>query len=325
MDPILTSFISNATMRITDESATIAAINALDSMSQKVNSTNAQLAAELQAAQQSAADLQKKLDAVNLDDASAQAKVLLLLQQIAQVNTQITAMQSQLDSLHSVVVFDNLEFNPWLLAPGASANSGQAGSLTTATQSIPGVNCAWLATAPKGPYANAYFYQQLDPHHILADRKTFTYEQGFMVPTAADANAPQAIELDIQQVISHRVVNPGFQWDFVANKMNVWNRSLATPANTGGGDWEPIGKTCPRWTPGKWMQMKFECHRDDANTVFMDAATFDGTRMPLGISFNTPILPDKPDMLNCAIQLDGNSIGTAFRVYIDRVRFTASR
>lgn len=321
MDPVLAKFIADQETMIRADQAFIAAIDNLDSTNQQLASSNSQLATELVAAQKTAADLQSQLDNVKLDDAGAQAKVLLLTQQLAIVSDHVSALQAQVDIFQSVIVFDSLESNTWLLAPGASANSNQTGSLTTATQAPPTISSAWLATAPKGPYADAYFYQQFGPRPAL---RNFTFELSPMLPTSIDSAAPQAIELDIQQVIGGRVINPGFQWDFVKNSMNVWNRSLATPTATGKGDWVPTGLPCARWPSSVWQKMKFECHRDDVNTVFMDAITWNGVRSVLGKSFTTPLLP-KPDMLNCAIQLDGNSQGTPFKLYIDRVRLTASR
>jgi hypothetical protein len=224
----------------------------------------------------------------------------------------ILLLQHQLDAIVRPAVFDALEQSPWLLAPGTAANTGSTGSTAVATQGQPGVSCAWFKLAPNGPYADAYWYKKLgaDP-----SKKKFKYELSFLFPTPADSNASQCVELDIQQVISGFGFNLGFQFDFAENLLRVWNRT--------GKAWVSTGKPCPRWTSGQWMRIIAECHRDEAN-VYHDAMTMNGNRIDLGgMSFPVAKL-NLPDMLNCAVQMDGNKPGTAYTVVVDAVRFTAT-
>jgi len=223
----------------------------------------------------------------------------------------IALLQSAVDLQKSVTVFDNLEFLPWLLAPGASANTGSTGNLTIATQSVPTTTCAWFKTQPHGEYANAYWYVKNGP---LPKAVTFKYELSLMFATSADAAASQAVELDIQQVIAGMVYNTGLQWNFQGNQLRVWNRQ--------GKAWVATGNPCPRWTPGQWMRVVFETHRDDAK-VYHDAVTMNGIRTSLGQSFSSVNL-GLSDMLNCAVQLDGNQSATPYAIYRDATRFTAS-
>lgn len=229
----------------------------------------------------------------------------------------IALLQSQVDAFGAVTVWDHLEFDPWLLAPGTAANTGSTGSTMVATQGTPGVNCAWSKLQPNGPYADAYWYRKLGPN----PKKTkFTYELSLMLPTAADAAASQCIELDIQQVITGMGYNPGFQWDFAENQWRIWNRyakekGLPNP-------WASTGVSSPRWTPGTWMRSVFEVHRDDSH-IYYDAMTVNGVRTALGQSF--PSVPlALPDMLNVGLQMDGNKAGNAYLLYRDAIRFTAA-
>jgi hypothetical protein len=223
----------------------------------------------------------------------------------------IVLLQSAVDLQNSITIFERLESETWLLAPGTAANTGSTGSTAVATQGTPGINCAWSRLAPNGPYADAYFYLKKGP---LPQKTTFKYELSLMFPLIADASASQCIELDIQQVIGGMVYNMGLQWNFQGNQLRVWNRS--------GKAWVATGQPCPRWTPGKWMRAALETHRD-ATTVYHDALTINGTRIALGQSFPSVQL-GLSDMLNVGRQMDGNQAGTAYTVCWDDMRFTAS-
>lgn len=224
----------------------------------------------------------------------------------------LAAAQAKLDAIANTSVFDDLEFSPWLLAPGTAANTGSTGNTTVATQAQPGINSAWFNSIPGGPFANAYWYKKLGAD---AKKTKYLYELAFMFATPADAAASQAVELDIQQVIAGVVYNTGLQFDFAENALRVWNRST--------GSWIPTGRAAQRWSAGQWMSVAYETHRDGAN-VYMDSVTVNGTKMALsGTAFPAPKL-GLTDMLNCAVQLDGNKTGTAYRVYLGPTRFTAS-
>jgi len=235
-------------------------------------------------------------------------------------DAQIAVLQKQIDSFKNVSVFDGLELTAWTVAKGTLANSGQAGSSSVASQNQPSTEVAWLGINPQGAWANSYFYKKLgaDP-----SKSVYKYEMSLMFADQAASNASNCIELDIQQVISGVVFNPGLQWNFSQNTLRVWDRSTATPLETGKGNWTDIGKPCPRWTPKQWMRFVFEAHRDEGN-VYMDALTVNGVRLSLGMNFSSPSL-GLSDGLNCAIQLDGNKVGTAYKLYIDAVKFTASK
>jgi hypothetical protein len=241
--------------------------------------------------------LQGQLALVTADDQSLAVKLL--------------AAQARLDALANTTVFDGLELTPWLLAPGTAANTGSTGSTAVATQSQSGIASASFALAPNGPYANGYWYKK---HGVWPKKNTFTYELSFLFGTAGDSAASNCVELDIQQVISGLGFNPGWQFDFNENLLRVWNRS--------GKNWVTTKNPCPRWTAGQWVHVLAENHRDGAN-VYHDAMTINGVRIPINMTFPaTPLA--LPDMLNCAVQLDSNKAGTAYKLYIDRVKFTAS-
>ena len=228
-----------------------------------------------------------------------------------QKDQSILLLKQEIAALNSVVVYDHLERDAWLLAPGTAANTGSTGSTVKATQGLPGISSAFLRIAPNGPYGDAYWYEKkaIDP-----DKKNYKYEASFLFGTAADAAASQCIEFDIQQVISGLVFNPGLQFDFAENLIRVWNRN--------GKAWVSTGIPCPRWNPNQWMRVVYEAHRDD-KMVYHDSVTINGVADLFNLSFPAVTL-NLPDMMNVGMQLDGNKAGMAYQVYRDDVRFTVS-
>lgn len=263
------------------------------------------------------AAVQSTIDAINLSNSTLASQNSALTSQNASLQTQINTLDAQIAAAGSVVVFPALETTTWLLAPGASANTGSTGSLATATQAQPSSSSAWFNIAPLGAYADAYWYKTLGAN---PSKTNYTYQLSFMFNTAADAAASQCVELDIQQCIGGVVYNTGWQFDFAENTIRTWNRyakerGLPNP-------WVSTGLLCPRWVAGQWMHIFVENHRDASN-VYSDAITINGVRTPINLSFPAPSL-GLSDMLNCAVQLDSNSTATAYKLYVDNIIFTAS-
>lgn len=240
---------------------------------------------------------------------------------IDNLKSQIASEQAEEAAEQSSAVYENLEYLPWLLAPGSLADSDTVGgNIPDSFQRRPSVECASFGIDPKGKeYANAYFFQEKKPD---AGKTRFKYEISFLFPTQNDANASQALELDIQQVIKTQVFNIGFQFDFAEKFFRIWNRMAKVKGLPN--PWVPTVTLAPRWKALDWHRVIVEGHRDNAN-VYYDALTFDGSRTQLTGSFPLVIIPNyTTDAINCAVQLDGNQAGTAYRVMIDSVRFTVS-
>lgn len=220
---------------------------------------------------------------------------------------QITTLEAQLAAIQSIATFSDLECSAWLVAPGLA---GGGSNTAVPSQGQPGVQSAFIGIAPAGPYGNGYFYKKLGP---LPDKTVFTFQLSLMFATAPEASASQAVELDIQQVIAGTVWNMGWQFDFADNQLRVWDRSKK--------NWVSTKLPCHRWATGQWMNIVAEQHRD-ATSVTHDAISINGQRLSINMSFPAPT-QNLADMLNCAIQLDGNKAGSAYRLYLDRVRFAA--
>lgn len=246
------------------------------------------------------------------------------LQQIvdlaSQVDLHLSSLQQQVnvDALDEaqeqpVLVFDGLELTPWLLAEGALADSDtSSGNIPVAIQRQPLVECASLAIDPRGKsYANAYWYKKLgaDP-----SRASFVYEASFLFPTSLNASASQAVEFDLQQVINGKVYNWGWQFNYAGGNFRIWNRSAKF--------WTPSLTVLERPSTLTWITAKFTGHRSD-NLIYYDSIQLGTQSYQPGASFPAPQL-GLTDMLNCAVQLDGNSSGASYRVMVDRIRLTAS-
>lgn len=223
--------------------------------------------------------------------------------------------QSQIAALKGVTVFGDLELTPWTVAGGSVANSAGNTSVAADAQGIPTDKCAFLQVIPNGlAYANKYWYK---PRAGDASKTTYKYECRLMLPTTTDCAASQAVELDIEHRISQQVFNTGLQFDFAQNQVRIWNRS-SVPVH----GWIPTALPCPRWNPAEWHSVTLETHRD-ANNVYYDAVTIDGVRTTLTASFPTIQLAEA-DCMNNALQLDANSAGAPYQMYIDAIRLTVS-
>lgn len=210
----------------------------------------------------------------------------------------------------SPMIWENLEFENWLVASGTAANTGTVGNTATSTQTLPDVNCATRGIQPNGAYADKYWYLKLGAQPQLS---RFKQEYSFLFLSAADSQASQAEEKDFQQCIGGTCFNPGLQLDFGENETRVWNRH--------DGVWVPIpGWLCPRVPAGTWVDTVLEFHRD-ATMIHYDAATVLGVRKALSMSFPAPVL-GLADMLNIGQQLDGGKVPNAYTVAISKMKLT---
>lgn len=208
-----------------------------------------------------------------------------------------------------IKTFSALETAPWLLAGGTVADSIGSSATATGTQTQPTAQCAAFSITPNDPYANQYWYKKLGPEPQL---DTFKYSVSFLFPTAADAAACQALELDLQQVIGGAVYNGGLQMDFADGAVRVWDRAALR--------WSVVA-TLARWLPGTWHCVSFELFRGEAagSGFYYGSVVVDGGKTLVGSFHTAPIDPAQPDMLNVAVQLDTNGAKTPYRVMVDCV------
>ena len=239
----------------------------------------------------------------------AQQDFSALTSQVDSLTSQVSDLQNQLAASKNVATFRGLEWKPALVAGGSVANSSGNPGVAADAQGIPASSFAFRQIIPNGAYEDKYWYWKLGAD---ATKSSFSYAVSFMLP---DPSAPQALELDVQQVISTVCYNVGFQFDFQSNQVRIWNRSQV---NHG---WISTGVASPRWVAGSWHSVTLKAHRDDFN-VYYDSMTIDGVTTSLS-QFSFPSISlNNADTLNVAIQLDANSAGKAFLVNIYAVDFS---
>lgn len=240
---------------------------------------------------------------------NAQTSINLAQQDIDALNSQINSLQSQLSSAQNSVTFRGLEWQPALVAGGSVANSSGNPGVAADAQGVPTTSFAFRQIIPNGAYEDKYWYWKLGAD---STKTSFTYTVKFLLP---NPSAPQALELDVQQVIQGVCFNVGFQFDFAENQARIWNRS---PQNHG---WIATGVTSPRWAANTWHSITLKAHRD-SSSVYYDSMTIDGVTTSL-TQFSFPSIPlNNSDTINVAIQLDSNSSGLSYSTNIYGVDFT---
>jgi hypothetical protein len=215
-------------------------------------------------------------------------------------------------------VIDNIEdANQWQTC-GACGNDGAGGptasySVTVgmASPSEDGSSTRF-AIAASVPYTNAYFYQVQSP--IRGQIDLLQYEFDLYIPAGLE-NAPQAIEFECQQQLHGWIYNFSWQADYASNMWRIFNYGAKT--------WEPANVPLQHFTPGTWHHIVAEYHNDAAShSVFHDALTVDGVRAPVNIRHAAFFSGDANDQFSNAFQIDSNSVPTAYRVFVDRMRVT---
>lgn len=221
--------------------------------------------------------------------------------------------------MFSTSIADGLELTPWLLAAGTAANSPGSLSQTGTVQGQPTTECAFFAISPTGPNANAYWYKQLG---LEPSRTKFRYAASFLFPTQADADACQALELDLQQSIAGvHLFNAAWQFDFAGGSIRVWDRAAKMRGDELNA-WSTAIAGLKRWNPDQWFRIEARAERS-ANQVFYNDIRINSVKTALSISKDMPTI-DLPQMMNLGIQLDGNANKDSYRVMVDAVSLQQS-
>lgn len=215
-------------------------------------------------------------------------------------------------------VIDNIEdANKWLTC-GACGNDGGTGAIAdySATVGVASPSEDGSATrfsiAASVPYTNGYFYQVQSPIHAQID--LLQYEFDLYIPSGSE-NAPQALEFECQQILNGSIYNFSWQANYT---MNVWRIF-----NYGAKAWESTNLPFQRFTSGTWHHIVAEYHNDAAShSVFHDALTVDGVRMPVNIRHDAFPSGAVNDQFTNAFQLDSNSVPLPYNVFLDRMKVT---
>lgn len=156
-------------------------------------------------------------------------------------------------------------------------------------------------------YAAALWWKQLGPIDTVTH---MVYDTSFFF---TDANAPQALEFDVNQSVNGKKYIFGTECDFLGTRhWRIWDSVL---------HWLDSGVTCASaQTPNVWHNLKWEFERTaDGHTHFI-AVTVDGNRQIVN-RYQTAQAASVRE-LNIAFQMDGRSPMIDYYVWIDKATLT---
>ena len=221
-------------------------------------------------------------------------------------------------------VFDNLQLKKWLKVERVG-NTGATGPRANGQQTVDSlariakVNIAPDVTQTNPKYATLYWWLEHGPQNLLTKAR---YEFDLWVP-AAFANAPQAIEFEVQWQVNGAVFNGAWQAPY--KEQGFWRHF--TFAKAGSGAW--VNSTVPftGFTSDAWHHIAAEFERTAALTMMHRTLEVDGVVHEVNVERVAYMRePDKfaTDKFNSAFQLDldGKTPPTAYEVFVDAMRVT---
>jgi hypothetical protein len=149
----------------------------------------------------------------------------------------------------------------------------------------------------------------------MGRRHDSSWKRHSCFPTAADIAACQCLEFEIRQVTDDKkmVILAG-QLQYSGGQLRYFDWQQRA--------WLPFGVAIQKPAPLTWVSIGVEGHRD-ATTVYYDAMTYNGMRIPM--TQNYPLLAtDWSPLLWAALQLDDTSAVNGYRVKIKDVSLTVS-
>jgi hypothetical protein len=196
---------------------------------------------------------------------------------------------------------------------GACAGIGGNGPVIpfsmTQNQSSPSMdgNSAlfWLGTGTA--YAQALWWKQLGAN---AGVSHFIYDSYFYY---TDANAPQALEFDLNQSVGGHKYIFGTQCAIRgSHTWEIWDNVNAK--------WSSTGLACPAPPTYQWNHLTWEFERVNGQLHFV-ALTLNGNKSYIN-RYYAPRASSASE-LNVAFQMDGNYAATSYKVWLDKVTLTA--
>ena len=190
---------------------------------------------------------------------------------------------------------------------------------------------------PADPYNTAYWWVVHTAPQSLAHY--YKYELDLWIPSGF-GNTPQGIEWECQQTVNGYVYNFAWQAQYVRSTSGGLDNRYKVyryPSSSGGGGWEEVGLPLTRYPENQWTHIVAEYHVDQSGTVWHDALTISnslgttrldpywydpGTGAYKSISHVPPFWSGRDNQFSNAFQLDVNSSGTEYHVFVDKVRLT---
>ena len=196
---------------------------------------------------------------------------------------------------------------------GACAGIGGNGPVIpysiTQNQSSPSMDgksaMFWLGTGTA--YSQALWWKQLGANPGVSH---FIYDTYFYY---TDANAPQALEFDVNQSLN------GYKYIFGtqcairgSHTWEIWDNVNVK--------WSSTGVACPAPPTYRWNHLTWELERVNGQLHFI-SLTLNGVKSYIN-RYYAPRASSAKE-LNVAFQIDGNYAATSYKVWLDKVTLTA--
>ncbi|HWY69342.1 MAG TPA: Ig-like domain-containing protein [Terriglobales bacterium] len=153
------------------------------------------------------------------------------------------------------------------------------------------------------PYSGALWWKELAPKPSASH---FTYDLYF---NYQNANAPQALEFDVNQVVN------GGRYIF-GTECNLKETGTWRVWDTTNAHWVNTGVVCSP-SANNWNHMTWEFQRNLNGSYTFLAVTLNGQTQSINQTYWSK--PEGGDELNVAVQLDSNYAGTDYSVWVDKI------
>jgi hypothetical protein len=153
------------------------------------------------------------------------------------------------------------------------------------------------------PYSDALWWKQLGAQ---AGATHFVYDVYFYYK---NANAPQALEFDVNQSVGGIKYIFGTQCDIRgSHQWDVWDGAAKK--------WVPTGIACPAPPTYTWNHLTLEFYRSGYNQGTFVSVTLNGVKSYINRTYNQ--IASGASELNIAFQMDGNGSQVDYDVWLDK-------
>jgi len=153
------------------------------------------------------------------------------------------------------------------------------------------------------PYSGALWWKELTPQPSASH---FTYDLYFYYQ---NANAPQAFEFDVNQVVN------GGRYIF-GTECNLKETGTWRVWDTTNAHWVNTGVVCNP-SANNWNHMTWDLQRNSDGSYTFLAVTLNGQKQSINHTYWSK--PEGGNELNVAFQLDSNYAGTEYSVWVDKI------
>ncbi len=201
---------------------------------------------------------------------------------------------------------------------GACGNTGGGGALASyqmkpgiSSPSLSGSSAQFSIDGAGQAYANAYWYAQQTAQAPTGPVKYISYSFDLYVPSVP-SGVIQAIEFELQQGVNGKTYNFAWQADYAENAWRTFDYASK--------QWNSAPVPFAQFAPNSWHHILTTYHIDSTTGAGIhDSIAIDGqTHDNLNISYAPS--PGSSNYLNNAFQLDTNSHGSPYGVYVDNMQ-----